>query len=377
MKTVIKKVASKAEMKKFIRFNYEMYKDNKCSVPDLYEDMLNTFSSKNPAMDFCDAEYFLAYQDDKVVGRVAAIINHRANERWEKKTIRFGWIDFVDDTDVSKALIEVVEEYGKSHGMDNIEGPLGFTDMDAEGMLVEGFDVIGTMATIYNYPYYASHMAKLGMEKAADWVEFRLLVPDKVPEKMVRIGEIVQKKFGLRSVKITSKKMLKEKNYGQRIFDLINEGYKDLFGFVSLTQKQIDEYVKTYLGLLNLEMVSLIETSEGELVGVGISMDSLSVALQKAKGKLFPLGWYHLLRVLRGKHPDTLDLLLVAIKPEYQNKGVNALLFTDLLPIYIQNGYKYCESNPELELNTAVQKMWDYFETDYTRRRRCFKKMLK
>ena len=375
MKTIIKKVSTKAEMKKFIRFNYEMYKTNPYSVPDLYEDMLDTFSSKNPAMEFCEAEFFLAYQGDTLVGRVAAIINHRANERWGKKTVRFGWIDYIDDVDVSRSLIGAVEEFGKAHGMENIEGPLGFTDMDAEGMLLDGYDIPGRMATIYNYPYYPKHMEEMGFEKAADWVEFRMVVPDKVPDKMVRISEIVQKKYGLRNIKLTKKKIREEK-YGQRLFELINEGYKDLFGFVALTQAQIDQYVKTYLGLLNLEMVSIIETAEGELIGVGISMDSLSVALQKAKGKLLPFGWFHLLRVLKGKHPDTVDLLLVAIKPEYQNKGVNAMLFTDLLPIYIRNGYKYCETNPELELNSAVQKQWEYFETANMRRRRCFKKNL-
>jgi len=202
-----------------------------------------------------------------------------------------------------------------------------------------------------------------------------MVVPDKVPDKMVRISEIVKKKYNLHTTKLTKKKIADE-NYGQRIFDLINEGYKDLFGFVALTQDQIDQYVKTYLGLLNLEMVSAIETADNELIGIGISMDSLSRALQKAKGKLFPFGWYHLLKALKGRHPDTVDLLLVAIKPEYQNKGVNALLFTDLLPIYIRNGYTYCESNPELELNTAVQKQWEYFEVAHTRRRRCFKKTI-
>lgn len=375
MDICIKKVTGKADLKKFIRFNYEMYKDNLYSVPDLYEDMLNTFSDKNPAMAFCDAEYYLAYRGDKIVGRVAAIINRRANERWGKRTVRFGWIDFVDDPKVSKALLCAVEDFGKAHGMEELEGPLGFTDMDAEGMLLDGYDLPGTMATIYNYPYYPRHMEEMGLEKAADWVEFRMVVPDKVPDKMVRISEIVKKKYNLHTTKLTKKKIADE-NYGQRIFDLINEGYKDLFGFVALTQDQIDQYVKTYLGLLNLEMVSAIETADNELIGIGISMDSLSRALQKAKGKLFPFGWYHLLKALKGRHPDTVDLLLVAIKPEYQNKGVNALLFTDLLPIYIRNGYTYCESNPELELNTAVQKQWEYFEVAHTRRRRCFKKTI-
>lgn len=374
MAIIIKKVTSPKELKTFIRFNYELYKNNPYSVPDLYDDMLNTFSpEKNAAFEFCEADYFLAYKDSKLVGRVAAIINRRANETWNKKEVRFGWIDFIDDLEVSKALLATVEDWGRQRGMEAIVGPLGFTDMDAEGMLVEGFDQLGTMATIYNYPYYPEHMEKLGYEKEADWVEFKLTVPDKLPEKFVRISEIILQKYNLKIKKI-NRKELKEKNYGQKIFDLINEAYAPLYGYSKMTQRQIDQYIKMYLPLIDLRMVSLVEDAEGNLVAVGISMPSLSKALQKAKGRMLPFGWFHLLKALFIKKPKVLDLLLVGVKPEYQSKGVNALLFYDLVPVYQQMGFEYGESNPELELNKKVQAQWTAFESVQHKRRRAFKK---
>lgn len=376
MAIIIKRVSSKKELKAFIRFNYELYKKNPYSVPDLYDDMLNTFSpQKNAAFEFCEAEYFLAYKGDKVVGRVAAIINHRANETWNKKEVRFGWIDFVDEAEVSAALLKTVEDWGREKGMDTLVGPLGFTDMDAEGMLVEGFDQLGTMATIYNYPYYPQHMEKLGFEKEADWVEFKLTVPDALPEKFVRISEIILQKYKLKIVKLT-RKAIKEKQYGQRIFELINEAYAPLYGFSKMTQGQINQYVKMYLPLLDLRMVTCVENEAGELVAVGISMASLSEALQKAKGRILPFGWFYLLKALFWKRPKTLDLLLVGVKPEYQSKGVNALLFYDLVPIYQKMGFQYGESNPELEENKKVQSQWSAFESVQHKRRRAFRKSI-
>ena len=376
MAIIIKKVSSKKELKTFIRFNYELYKGNPYSVPDLYDDMLNTFSSKkNAAFEFCEAEYFLAYKDNKVVGRVAAIINNRANQTWDMKEVRFGWIDFIDDEEVSSALLKAVEDWGKQKGMDTITGPLGFTDMDAEGMLIEGFDQLGTMATIYNYPYYPQHMEKLGFEKDADWVEFKLYVPDQLPEKFVRISEIILQKYKLKIKKLTRKE-IKEKHYGQKIFDLINEAYAPLYGFSKMTQGQIDQYVNTYLPLLDLRMVSIVETEDGELVAAGISMASLSKALQKAKGRILPFGWFYLLKALFIKRPKVLDLLLVGVKPEYQSKGVNALLFYDLVPTFKKMGFVYGESNPELEENKKVQAQWSAFESVQHKRRRAFKKAI-
>lgn len=374
MSVEIKRVTTRSDLKRFIRFNYEFYKDNKYSVPDLYDDMLHTFSPKrNAAFEFCEADYFLAYREGKIVGRVAAIINHRANEQWDKKTVRFGWIDFIDDQEVSRALIETVKQWGRERGMDTIEGPLGFTDMDAEGMLVEGFDQLSTMATIYNYPYYPVHMERLGLEKSADWVEMKIFVPDEIPEKHKRISDIIARKYNLHIRKLTSKKEVRESGIGHQIFRLINDAYAPLFNFSRMTERQIDQYVNMYVPVLDLRMVSIVENEQNEIVAVGISMASLSEALQKAKGRLFPFGWYYLLKALLWKRPKMLDLLLVGVRPDYQNKGVNALLFTDLIPVYQQLGFEYAESNPELELNEKVQNQWQYFKTEQHKRRRCYK----
>ena len=378
MAITIKKVTTKRELKRFIRFNYLLYKSNPYSVPDLYDDMLNTFNrKKNAAFEFCEADYFLAYKDGKLVGRVAAIINNRANQTWKKKEVRFGWIDFTDDAEVSEALIRTVEQWGKERGMTHITGPLGFTDMDAEGMLVEGFDQLGTMATIYNYPYYPQHMERLGFEKDADWVEYKIFVPDAIPDKHKRISDLIQRKYNLKIKKYTSSKLI-AREYGQEIFELINEAYTPLYGYSALTQRQIDQYVKMYLPILDLRMVTLITDQDDKLVAVGISMPSLSEALQKSHGRLLPLGWFYLLKALFFKRrAKMLDLLLVAVKPEYQNKGVNALLFSDLIPVYQQLGFEYAESNPELEMNGKVQAQWEYFRTEQHKRRRAFVKEIK
>ena len=373
MAVTIKKVTTKRELKRFIRFNYELYKGNPYSVPDLYDDMLNTFNRrKNAAFEFCEAEYFLAYKDRQLVGRVAAIINNRANQTWGKKEVRFGWIDFTDDAEVSEALIRTVEQWGKERGMTHIVGPLGFTDMDAEGMLVEGFDQLGTMATIYNYPYYPQHIERLGFTKDADWVEYKIYIPDAIPDKHKRISDLIQRKYNLKIKKYTSSRKI-ARDYGQAIFELINEAYTPLYGYSALTQRQIDQYVKMYLPILDLRMVTLITDQDDQLVAVGISMPSLSEALQKSHGRLLPFGWYYLLKALFFKRrAKMLDLLLVAVKPEYQNKGVNALLFSDLIPVYQQLGFEYAESNPELELNGKVQAQWEYFRTEQHKRRRAF-----
>ncbi len=373
MAVEIKKVTTRKDLKRFIRFNYEFYKGNPYSVPDLYDDMLNTFSrEKNAAFEFCEADYFLALRDGRIVGRVAAIINHRANEKWQKKQVRFGWIDFVDEAEVSRALIDTVKEWGRARGMTEIVGPLGFTDMDAEGMLIEGFDQLSTMATTYNYPYYPGHMEALGFEKVTDWVEMKLYVPEQIPDKYQRVADIIRRKYDLRVRKIKSKRDVVRSGLAHNIFRLINEAYAPLFGYSEMTERQIDQYVKMYIPILDLRMVTLVETAAGELVAVGISMPSLSRALQKAKGRLLPWGWFHLLRALLWRKPKILDLLLVAVKPEYQNKGVNALLFTDLIPVYQKMGFEYGETNPELEANEKVQSQWQYLRTEQHKRRRCY-----
>lgn len=364
---------TKKELSKFVKFGIDHYKGNPYFVPPLRQDDVNTLRpDKNPAFDFCEAKSFMAYRDGKPVGRITGIINNVVNERTGEKSLRFGFVEFIDDPEVSDALFDAVEDWGREKGMTRIVGPMGFSDMDHEGMLVEGFDELGTMATIYNYPYYPKHLERRGMVKDVDWIEFLMTVPEAIPEKYQRIADIVKKKYNLRNLKITSRKWVKD-NYGKALFDLINEAYDGLYGYSPLTPKQIEHYIDLYLGILRLDDISVVVDAEDKLVAVGISIASFSRALQKAKGKIFPFGWWHLLKPLRGK-VDTVDLLLVAVKPEYQSKGVNALLFADLIPRYIKNGYKYAESNLELEGNEAVQKQWEYFERRQHRRRRSYTK---
>ncbi len=376
MSVTIKEITpDKKGLTPFVRFGIDLYKGNDCYVPPLILDEINTLRpDHNPAFDFCRAKSFMAFRDGKPVGRITGIINDVVNERSGHKDLRFGFTDFIDDAEVSDALFEAISEWGRAQGMTSIVGPMGFTDMDHEGMLIEGFDELGTMATIYNYPYYPEHMKRMGFEKDADWVEYRMTVPDSIPEKMARISEIVKKKYGLRVIKYTSRSKIK-KEYGRELFKLINESYDQLYGYSPLTEKQIDYYIDMYLGIIRLDGVPLVVDSEGQLVGIGITMPSLSRGLQKSKGKLFPTGWLPLLKALKGKN-DVVDLLLVAIKPEYQSKGVNALLFSDLIPVYLKNGYKWAESNPELEDNANVQLQWQYFERRQHRRRRAFRKPL-
>ena len=371
----IRKIDTKCGLKKFVKWGIDLYKGNECFVPPLVMDDVNTLDPKNnPAFDFCESIYFMAYDDGKPVGRIAGIINNVVNEKTGKKTLRFGWVDFIDDTRVSEALFRAVEVWGRSKGMEEIVGPLGFSDMDPEGMLVEGFDQEGTMATIYNYPYYPKHLEAMGFEKEADWIEFRMTMPDGIPERYQRISDIIKRKYELSTPKYTSAKKL-VKDYGQEIFQLINEAYSELYGYSPLTPRQINRYISMYIPVLRLDNISLIVDKDKKLIGVGIAMPSMSKALIKCRGRMFPFGWIHLLKALRGQN-DVVDLLLVAVKPEYQSKGVNSLLFTDLIPCFIKNGYKFAESNPELELNQKVQSQWGYFETRQHKRRRAYRKPL-
>ena len=371
----IRKIDTKGGLKKFVKWGIDLYKGNECFVPPLVMDDVNTLDPhNNPAFDFCESIYFMAYDDGKPVGRIAGIINNVVNEKTGKKTLRFGWVDFIDDQRVSEALFRAVEVWGRSKGMEEIVGPLGFSDMDPEGMLVEGFDQEGTMATIYNYPYYPKHLEAMGFEKEADWIEFRMTIPDGIPERYQRISDIIKRKYELSTPKYTSAKKL-VKDYGQEIFQLINEAYSELYGYSPLTPRQINRYISMYIPVLRLDNISLIVDKDKKLIGVGIAMPSMSKALIKCRGRMFPFGWIHLLKALRGQN-DVVDLLLVAVKPEYQSKGVNSLLFTDLIPCFIKNGYKFAESNPELELNQKVQSQWGYFETRQHKRRRAFRKSL-
>lgn len=364
---------TKSNLKKYTKFGIDLYKGNDYYVPPLIMDDVETLSpDKNPAFDYCKAKSWMAYRDGKPVGRITGIINTVVNERTGKRDLRFGFLDFIDDKEVVDALFDALAEWGRSQGLTSMVGPMGFSDMDHEGMLTEGFEELGTMATIYNYTYYPQHMERMGFHKDAEWVEYRMTVPDKIPEKMLRVAEIVKKKYGVRTIKYTSAKKIKEE-YGMALFELINEAYDQLYGYSPLSQRQIEYYIDIYLPILRLENVCLIVDSNDKLIGVGISIPSMSRALQKGRGRLLPTGWIHLLKAMY-MHNDVVDLLLVAIKPEYQSKGVNALLFADLLPVYIKNGYRWAESNPELADNENVQLQWQYFERRQHRRRAAFRK---
>ena len=376
----IKKVETKEDLKAFIEFHYDLYKGNEYDVPNLYSDEVNTLSrEKNAAFDFCVANYYLAIRDNKVVGRVAAIINNRANEKWDQKRVRFGWIDFVEDKEVLEALLKAVEDFGKAHGMNEIVGPLGFTDMDPEGMLTWGFDQLGTMPTIYNYDYYPRLLESLpGYEVDNKYVEYKLFVPDTVPEKYAKIAEMIQNRYNLRIKKLTKKDVF-EGGYGKKIFELINSTYKDLYGFSELSEKQIYQYINMYFPFADLSLITLVEdaSADNKLVGIGITLPSLSEALQKCKkGRLFPFGWFHLLRAIKFHKTKIVDLLLMGVLPEYRMKGVNALMFADLIPRYQAYGFEWGETQVEMETNANVQSQWETLNPVMHKRRNCYKKVL-
>ncbi|MBQ3363099.1 MAG: N-acetyltransferase [Muribaculaceae bacterium] len=365
---------TKSNLLKFVHFPIDtLYRDSEYFVPPLVNDEINTLRpDKNPAFDFCEAVYYLAYRDGKIVGRVAGIINHVCNERSGKKEARFSYIDFIDDAEVVDALIDAVTRWGKAKGMEHLTGPLSFTDMDPEGMLIEGFDRVGTSGGIYNYPYYPKHMERLGFVKDADWLEMLITIPKDIPEKMQRISDLVSKRYNLETIKYTSRKKLVA-DYGDAIFKLINVAYDEIFGYSPLSDKQIKHYIKMYLPFLPLnDLAMAVEKDTRELIAVGISIPSMARALIKNRGRLLPFGWMPLLKAF--KHNDVVDLMLIAVKPEFQNKGVNSLLFTDLIPCFNEYGYKVAESNRELELNSKVLKQWEYFETEQHKRRRAFTK---
>ena len=372
MSVDIREVASKSDLKKFIWFGINLYKDCEFAAPPLLmDDLLNLTIGKNTALDFCDAAYFLAYKNDKIVGRIATIINPVANETWNKKSGRFGWIDFIDDEEVSKALLDAATAWAKAKGMTSIHGPLGFTDFDHEGTLVSGFDKNGTLAAIYNYPYYARHIENNGFVMDAEWNEYLLPIPDVFPERYFRIADIIKKKYGLIPKQFKNRKEVVD-NYVGKVFDLLNLCYKDLYGFSKLNEKQKDFYIKLYFSFFRVDTISIIVDGKDDVVALGIAMPSFTKALQKAKGSLFPFGWFYMLRAL--KKNDIVDLYLMAVHPDYQGKGVNSLLFAELMPRFAKNGYKFAESNPELVTNTKMSSQWGSFEHINHKSRRVFAK---
>lgn len=374
-KVSIRRVESRIDLNRFIRFGYSLYRGNNYAVPELYSDMVRSFTKgKNAALEFCDLALFIAIKGGTVVGRVAAIINSKANSVWNRKVVRFGWIDFIDDSDVSSALLQSVEMWGKQHGMTEMEGPLGFTDFDPEGMLVDGFDQLGTMATIYNYPYYANHMEQYGLMESASWVEWQIPF-NTIPEKMSRLADVVLKRYNLHIAKFGESKSSEARRYATKLFELVNEAFAPLYGYSAFSDKQIAEYSERYVKMINKELVVIILDNNDNMVAAGLIMPSLSRALQRSRGYLFPLGWWHIVKALWWKHDNIVDLMFLAIKPEYQNKGLNSVMFNTLIPIARRMGFVVAESNPELETNSKMQAHWNYFEGAHIhKRRKAFKK---
>ncbi|MDO4162979.1 MAG: N-acetyltransferase [Bacteroides sp.] len=373
----VKKVETKCEMNDFVELAGRLYADCPYYVPDLDMDVRETFDpKKNAGLEYSDIQPFIAYDEEgKAVGRIAGIINHRANEKWHTRNVRFGFIEFVDDTEVSAALLNAVEQWGRERGMDCIQGPMGIFDFDKEGMLMEDYDQLGSMITIYNHPYYPRHMEALGYEKEVDWVQVSIEIPQEVPSKYARVSALSKEMFGLRVKKLTNADVSR-RGYGQKIFRLLNMAYAPLFGYTELSDKQVDMYVKRYFPLIDKQMLPVIEDEKGELVGVAVTMGSLSAALRKSKGKLLPFGWFHLLRALKWKREEKAELLLIAVHPDYQGMGVNALFFDDLIPIYNKYHFRCAETGPQLEDNVRELTQWKPLNPSFGKRRRCWKKKL-
>jgi GNAT superfamily N-acetyltransferase len=379
----VSQVTSKKDMRAFVRFNYELYKDCPYAVPDFLGDTMETLdANSNPAFRFCEAAFFLARREGHIVGRVAAIINRRANERWNKQEVRFGWIDFIDDLDVSRALLDAVEQWGRERGMNRMVGPLGFTDLDPEGMLTEGFDQLSTLYTIYNYPYYPQHLAKLGFEREIGWVEHKVFIPKGEHEannaKYFRVAQIAQQRYGFRLRHFRSKKEIRKGGYIQKVLGVINRAYANLYGYSELDEQQMQWYADRFLPMLDRRFLSVVENAEGEIIGAGLCMTSLSRAVQKAKAKFFPFGWWHIAYELwlKPRH-QIIDMLLVGVLPEYQDKGANALFFADMIPRSISCGYEWAESNPQLEDNIAIQMQLKNLDSCVHKRRAAFFKEIK
>ncbi|TXT49262.1 MAG: hypothetical protein FD137_725 [Spirochaetes bacterium] len=370
----IRTVESPRDLKAFITFPEKLYSSTPQWVPAPVFDEINTLRrDKNPAFEFCESAYWTAWKDGAMVGRVAGIINHRYIEKWSHRYARFGWIDFIEDFEVAKALVGVVENWARSKGMEAVHGPLGFTDLDREGLLVEGFQERSTFATIYNFPYYPEYLERLGYAKDIDWVEFLVQTPDSIPEKLLRVNELLSKRSGVRLVEWTTRRDLKRR-FAKEIFGLIDDAYAELYGTTPLSERQVKAYVNQYLGFVDPRFTKVLVDAEGKLAGFAITVPNLSEPLNRHKGKLFPFGWISLLRAL--KNPTTIDMLLVAVRKEYVARGVVALLMTALNDSAIKAGIKFAETNPELETNLAVQNLWKDFSKRQHKRRRVYLKRL-
>lgn len=376
MSVEIIEVKTKAQLRAFVRFPEKLYRNNSCYVPPLEFDQMDTLDQeKGAAQEFCDSALYLAYKNGELAGRVAAIINKLANKQWKHDEVRFGWYDFVDDAEVSKALMDKVEEFGRKYKMNTIVGPLGFTDFDPEGLLIKGYDKVGTMALIYNHPYYVDHIEAMGFAKEIDWYEYRVTIPEKLPERVARVANIIQQKANVHIRPIT-RKMIREEDFGHKLFDAINECYKKLYNFTILPTHMAEKYLGFYLSILDLNFLSAVFNEKNELVAFGISMPSINKALQKCRGRLFPFGWWSLMRSLYFKREKSVELLLIGCMPEYQNQGLTSLITADMFRKYCKAGIKYAESNAVLEDNIRSQGQYKDFETEQEKVRRSYIKHL-
>lgn len=376
MSVEIKEVQSRRELREFVNFPEKLYRHNPYYVPPLEFDQMDTLDQKKgAAQEFCDSKLYLAYKDGKLAGRVAAIVNRLANKQWNHKEVRFGWYDFIDDREVSKALMDKVEEFGRKYGMESVVGPLGFTDFDPEGLLIEGFDQLSTMALIYNYPYYVDHIEEMGFQKDADWIEYKIEVPKALPERVARMANIIEQRANVHVTPLT-RRLIKEKDYAHKIFKIINECYKNLYNFTVLPEKMADKYIGFYLKVLDLNYVSLVENDKDEIVAFGITMPSIVRALQRSRGKLFPFGWWYLAKSLFFKREEGVEMLLVGVNPDYRNSGVNTLVQLDMFKKYTEAGVKWAETNAILETNIKNQGQFKEFDRECKKRRRSYIKPL-
>ncbi len=376
MSVEIKEVTTRRQLREFVNYPENLYRDNPYYVPPLVFDQMDTLDQKKgAAQEFCKSKLYLAYKDGKPAGRVAAIVNELANEQWDHKEVRFGWYDFIDDREVSRALMDKVEEFGRQYGMESVVGPLGFTDFDPEGLLVEGYDQMSTMALIYNYPYYVDHIESMGFGKDADWIEYKVYLPEVFPERVGRMANIVKTRANVH-LKQLNRKIVHKEDYGHKILKLINECYKDLYNFTVLPDKMADKYLGFYLDILDLRFVSIVENEKDEIVAFGITMPSIAKALQKSRGKLFPFGWWYLMRSLFIKREEGVEMLLVGVRPDYRNTGVNTLVQADVFRKYTEAGMKWAETNAILETNIKNQGQFKEFEHDCKKRRRSYIKKL-
>ena len=370
MNTIIKEVVTKKDLKKWIEFPNKLYRDIEYYVPFLASDEEETFSiDKNPAYAFCETKLYLAYQGNEIVGRIAGLINYAYNQKWNKNAIRFTRFDFIDDFEVSQMLFDKVVCWGKEKGFTEIMGPIGFTDMDHEGMLVEGFEEMNLSITFYNYPYYIKHMERLGMQKDIDWIEYRINVPETLDPRFEKISKHLIAKNGYEVVTYNNRKVLYQDAF--EAFKIIDIAFSKLYGTVPLTPEVIKHAIDGYIPVVNLDYICSIKDKDGKIIGFGVLVPSIAKALKKSDGKMFPLGIFRMLKALNGKN-DTLEMFFVAVRPDFQSLGLPAILIHELAKKIIGNGVKYCETGPMLETNTAVHSMWRHFKKRQHRRRRCY-----